>query len=208
MTTTTNRPMTLEEFLNYDDGTETRYELVAGVLVEMPAESDLNNLIAILLMFAFGQFISPRLLRHKDTEIAVTGSRATVRMPDLIVLTEAGAAALSGAKRSLITADMPPPILVVEVVSPGTTSEERDYRYKRSEYAARGITEYWIVDPQQARVTVLTLVAGFYEEAVFTGRDRLISTTFPQVELTALQVLQAGSGESGVGSGEELSIES
>ena len=29
------RRMTLKEFLTYDDGTETRYELVEGVLVEM-----------------------------------------------------------------------------------------------------------------------------------------------------------------------------
>jgi Uma2 family endonuclease len=145
MTTTTNRPMTLEEYLDYDDGTETHYELVAGVLVEMPTESNLNNLIAILLMFAFGQFVPPRLLRHKDTEIVVTGARATVRLPDLLVLTEAGAEALRGAKRGLITADMPPPALVVEVVSPGSKSQERDYRYKRSEYAARGVDEYWLV---------------------------------------------------------------
>jgi Uma2 family endonuclease len=71
-----------------------------------------------------------------------------------------------------------------------TWGEKRDYQYKRSEYAARGIAEYWIVDPQQARVTVLTLVAGL-EEAVFTGSDRLIFATFPHLELTALQVLQA-----------------
>jgi Uma2 family endonuclease len=189
---TTTSLMTLEDYLDYDDGSETRYELVAGVLVEMPTESDLNNLIAIMLMFAFGQFVSPKLLRHKDTEIVVTGSRATVRLPDLIVLTEAGAEALHGAKRSLITADMPPPALIVEVVSPGTTSQERDYRYKRSEYAARGIAEYWIVDPQLAQVTVLTLVAGFYEEAVFKGGDRLTSTLLPTLELTAAQILQAG----------------
>nr|WP_326520963.1 Uma2 family endonuclease [Leptothoe kymatousa] len=34
---------------------------------------------------------------------------------------------------------MPPPLLVVEVVRPG--QETRDYRYKRSEHAARGIEE-------------------------------------------------------------------
>lgn len=183
--------MTLEEFLDYDDGSETRYELVAGVLVEMPAESDLNNLIALFLLTQFLRWVPFQQIRHK-TEISVTGSRATVRLPDLIVLTEAGAEALHGAKRSLITADMPPPALIVEVVSPGTTSQERDYRYKRSEYAARGIAEYWIVDPQQSQVTVLTLVAGFYEEAVFKGSDRLMSTLLPTLELTAAQVLQAG----------------
>ena len=183
--------MTLEEYLKYDDWTETRYELVNGELVEMPSESDLNNLISLFLLVQFLRFVPVQRLRHKDTEIAVTGSRATVRMPNLIVLTEAGVAALSGAKRSIITADMPPPVLVVEVVSPGTTNQERDYRYKRSEYAARGIAEYWIADPQQAQITVLTLVTGLYEESVFSEDDRLISPTLPHLELTALQLLQA-----------------
>jgi Uma2 family endonuclease len=192
MTTATDRPMTLEEYLNYDDGTETRYELVAGVPVEMPTESNLNNLIALFLLTQFLRFVAFQQLCHKDTEIVVTGARATARLPDLMVLTEAGAAALKGAKRNLITADMPPPALVVEVVSPGTASSERDYRYKRSEYAARGIGEYWIVDPQQSQITVLTLVAGWYEAAVFQGEAPLVSTTLPDLELTASQVLQAG----------------
>ena len=58
--------------------------------------------------------------------------------------------------------------LVVEGVSP--KQEKRDYRYKRSEYAARGIAEYWIVDPIQQRVTVLEWVEGLYEERVFEGK--------------------------------------
>ncbi|MCP2730912.1 Uma2 family endonuclease [Limnofasciculus baicalensis] len=190
MTTTTNRIMTLEEYLNYDDGTDTRYELVNGELVEMPSESDLNNAIAIFLLFAFGQFVPPRLLR-RGTEIVVTGSRTTTRIPDLIVLTEDLATALRGSTRSIITSDMPPPALVVEIVSPGTENEQRDYRYKRSEYAARGIAEYWLVDPQRAVVIVLILVAGFYEEALFQGSDLIVSSTFPNLQLTAAQILLA-----------------
>jgi len=188
MATTHDRLMTLEDYLSYDDGTETRYELVNGELVEMPSESDLNNLIALYLLAKFLQFIPVQQMR-RGSEVVVTGSRATVRFPDLIVLSEAGALALRGAKRSIILADMPPPALVVEVVSPGQTNRDRDYRYKRSEYAARGIEEYWIVDPEQAQVTILTLIAGFYEEAIFRGDDRLGSTLFPDLDLTAAQVL-------------------
>jgi Uma2 family endonuclease len=188
MTTTRDRLMTLEDYLNYDDGTETRYELVNGVLVEMPSESDLNNLIAVYLLAAFLKFVPPKQLR-RGTEIAVTGSRATVRQPDLLVLTEEGASALQGSRRSIILPDMPPPALVVEVVSPGKGNQERDYRYKRSEYAARGITEYWIVDPERSQITILTLVAGFYEEGTFQDSDRLISPIFPDLELTTTQVL-------------------
>jgi Uma2 family endonuclease len=80
---------------------------------------------------------------------------------------------------------------VVEVVSPGKVNEDRDYRYKRSEYAARGISEYWIVDPGKMKVTVLTWLDGLYEEAVFTDRnDRIISTILPEFALTVAQVLQ------------------
>lgn len=194
MTTTAHRRMTLEEYLDYDDGTDTRYELVNGELAQVPSESDLNNAIAMILLFAIGQFVHPKLLR-RGTEIVVNGYRTTTRIPDLMVLTEELATALTGAKRSVVMPDMPPPALVVEIVSPGTASEARDYRYKRSEYAARSIAEYWIVDPQQAQITILTLVAGLYEEAVFKGNDRLISPTLPNLELTPDQVLQAGISE-------------
>lgn len=188
MTTTTKR-FTLAEYLAYDDGTDRRCELVNGELREMPSESDLNNAIAIFLLLAFAKLIPGRLLR-RGTEIAVSGSRATVRVPDLLILTEELVTALADTTRSIITPDMPPPALVVEVVSPGKDNEDRDYRYKRSEYAARGIGEYWLVDPKQAQVMVLTYVDGLYEEAIFQGEDCLVSKTFPNLELTAKQVLQ------------------
>jgi Uma2 family endonuclease len=61
------------------------------------------------------------------------------------------------ATRLTITLDMPPPQLVVEVVSPGRIGRERDYISKRAQYAARGIPEYWIVDPQEQMIAVLQL---------------------------------------------------
>jgi Uma2 family endonuclease len=187
---TTTRRFTLAEYLAYDDGTDQRYELVNGELIEMPAESDLNNAIAIFLLLTFGQLIPGRLLR-RGTEVVVSGSRATTRVPDLLVLTEELATALAGTSRSIVTSDMPPPALVVEVVSPGKENIDRDYRYKRSEYAARGIAEYWIVDTERAQVIVLMLVDGLYEEVTYQEGDRLFSPTFPTLELTAKQVLQA-----------------
>jgi Uma2 family endonuclease len=189
MSVATNQLMTLDEFLNFDDGTDARYELVNGELVEMPSESDLNNVIAIFLLAEFLKFVPARLLR-RGTEIVTSGFRSTARIPDLMVLTEESSNALAGAKRSIILSDMPPPALVVELVSPGSANEQRDYRYKRSEYAARGIAEYWLIDPHQAQVIVLTLIDGLYEEQIFKGGDRLISQTFPTLDLTAAQVLQ------------------
>lgn len=181
--------LTFEEYLNYDDGTDTHYELVAGELVAMPPESRGNSLITLFLLTEFLKFLPFKQLCHKDTEIEVTGPQAQVRLPDLMVLSDELAAIL-GDRRGTITRDMPPPLLIVEVVSPGKANEERDYRYKRSEYAARGISEYWIIDPQQAIVTVLTLVAGFYEATECTG-DMIIQSQFERLTLTASQVLRS-----------------
>ena len=63
MTVATDRRMTLQEFLTYDDGTDIRYELEDGVLVEMGAETPLNPRIAAMLMFLFGDLgIARKLL--------------------------------------------------------------------------------------------------------------------------------------------------
>lgn len=186
--TMTTQKMTLDEYLNYDDGTDKAYELVNGELVEMPPESELNRRIASFLFAFFLQQGIPAYRLTMKTEIVVSGSRATTRFPDLMVLSDELAIALEGARRSMVLPEMPPPMLVVEVVSPG--QENRDYRYKRSEYAARGIAEYWIVDPMQQRVTVLEWVEGLYEEQVYEAGSPLASPLFGELNLTVSQVLQ------------------
>jgi Uma2 family endonuclease len=183
----TTKLMSLEEYLNYDDGTDFLYELVNGELVIMHPESFQNQQISISLLIYFLQIgLTPQLLRNK-TAIAVTGGRATARIPDLTVLSEDLALELQETNRSTILANMPPPTLVVEVVSPN--QDKRDYRYKRSEYAARQIPEYWIVDPILAKVTILELVEGLYEEKVYTGEQVIESPQFDRFKLTAQQIL-------------------
>jgi Uma2 family endonuclease len=119
--------------------------------------------------------------------------RATFRIPDLMVLSETGEAALANCPRNTITLEMPPPLLVIEVVSPDEPAG--DYQHKRSEYAVRGIPEYWIVDPTQQKVTVLTLVQGFYDEIALSGDVPLVSSAFPHLTLTPNQILLTTNAE-------------
>ena len=49
--------LTFEDYLAYDDGTDTRYELVDGELVAMPPESQRNNAIAKRLWSYFSMFL-------------------------------------------------------------------------------------------------------------------------------------------------------
>lgn len=180
------RTMTLAEFFSYDDGTDAMYELEDGELILMTAESEINRRIAMFILVCFVQQGIPAYRLSMKTEIVTTGSR--VRVPDLVVFSEELATAMEGAKRSTIMPEMPAPLLVVEVVSPNQSS--RDYRYKRSEYAARGIPEYWIVDPIAQKVTVLAWVEGFYDEQVYEGDQAMIaSAVFSDLKLTAAQIL-------------------
>ena len=199
----TTKPMTLEKYLDYDDGTDhQRYELWDGVLVEMDTESDINVVIASLLAYVFSQLV-PYYRVHRGTEIVVDGRLANTRYPDLVVITKEGAKALLGKKRSIVLLEMPAPMLAIEVVSSSDTdkrwrslssgeSRDRDYINKRKEYAQRGILEYWIIDPIEEVILILSLVGQMYQEQKFVKDEKLVSPEFPQLDLSAAQVLKAG----------------
>ena len=55
--------------------------------------------------------------------------------------------------------------LAIEIVSSGEEARKRDYVDKRADYAKAGVAEYWIVDPEESLVTVLTLTGAEYQVA-------------------------------------------
>ncbi len=194
MNVATQSKMSLDEYLAYDDGTDARYELVDGVLVEMGAENPLNPKIAVFLLLQFSRLGVPDNNLVIGHQIGVSSSRATARQPDLIVHTDESDAAIMNDGR-ILRAGLAVPMLVVEVVSNSANdkkSRDRDYEQKPAEYAERGIPEYWIVDPDRAWVKVGTLVNGAYQFQNFTGKQVILSPTFPKLALTAAQVLAAG----------------
>ncbi|GAB1543790.1 Uma2 family endonuclease [Scytonema sp. NUACC21] len=188
MTQTTKIPKTFEEYLRYNDDTDKKYEFVGGELVEMPPESPLNSRISFFLALQFAKFLLEEQICHKDTEIAVSGAQVQTRLPDLMILSEELAAILGQTNRGTIGLEMPPPELIIEVVSPGKTNEDRDYRFKRSEYAARAVPEYWAIDPEKRKIIVYKLVDGFYEAEEYTG-NVLIQSRFTELHLTTEQIL-------------------
>ncbi|MBE9041787.1 Uma2 family endonuclease [Oscillatoriales cyanobacterium LEGE 11467] len=90
---------------------------------------------------------------------------------------------------------------VAEVVS---GNWQNDYARKLEDYAALGIREYWIADyaglggiryigkPKQPTLSICTLVDGEYEIQLLRGDREIVSATFPDLNLTADRVLNAG----------------
>ena len=95
-------------------------------------------------------------------------------------------------KRNTIRLSMAPPILVMEIVSPGDLQRDRNYIAKRSQYQDLGIPAYWIIDPQAESLLVLELIDTTYAEAnTFKGNDLLRSPQFGALNITVAQLLAA-----------------
>lgn len=196
MTQAKPRFRTIEDYLAYDDGTAAHYELVDGELVELPTESPQNLQIVMFLIACFLQSGIPYYRLGIKSQIVVPSNTVTAREPDLIVHSEASIAAMNGLTQALIRPEMPAPLLVIEIVSPGepgTENYDRDYIDKRREYALRGIPEYWLIDPNR-RVTIVLVLDGqqYLEVGQFRGHDCITSPLFPELQLIAAQVLNAG----------------
>ncbi len=193
MTFTKARFASFEEYLTADasDLPEGRYEYWDGELVPVMSESPENDDIANYIFFLLLQMgVYRKLVRPHSCEIEVIGKPKT-RFPDLTVLDNVHLVLM--AKSNRVTRKMPPPRLVVEVVSPGDESKpnyKRDYMDKRDQYAAIGIPEYWLVDPEREWVMVGTLVSSAYQFVTFRGNDAIVSPTFPELKLTAAIVLE------------------
>ena len=188
MTSTPVKPrfQSFAEYLTYDDGTDKLYELFNGELIEVPPESGQNVQIANRLFLIFALLLGTDRVRGHGLELEVRGEPRN-RYPDLTIIRQEHIEQLS--QRNTIRLTMPPPLLVVEVVSPGEIQCQRDYIAKRSQYQDCGIPEYWIIDPETQTILVLELKGATYTElGSFFGQEPVRSPQFSQLNLIAAQI--------------------
>lgn len=200
MTATLFKPrLSFEEYVDFCAQTDERYELVRGELKLMTPPDWQHIKIAKFLERLFDAEIEE--MGQPWEAFRETGQRTegdSSRLPDVsVVPTDAIAQYL---KQTAILEV--PAILVVEIVSPSSASE--DYSEKLREYQALQIPEYWIADyepvgaarylgfPKMPTLTVNQLIDGVYQAERFRGSDLVISPTFQELDVTAEQILNAG----------------
>ncbi|NJL68929.1 MAG: Uma2 family endonuclease [Microcoleus sp. SM1_3_4] len=196
--------LTFDEFIAwYPENSEYRYELHDGVIVEMPKgtgqHSDLGGFLVGEFHFEIRRLHLPWSI---PIEYVLKPDRAeSGYIPDVIVLDRQQLInEPRWAAESIITKGSSVR-LAVEVVS---TNWQNDYLTKLRDYEEMGIWEYWIVDylglggrryignPKQPTISVYQLIEGEYELTQFRGGDRIVSAVFPDLNLTARQVFDAG----------------
>ncbi|MDZ8080168.1 MAG: Uma2 family endonuclease [Nostoc sp. DcaGUA01] len=200
MKTYTQEKLTFDDFLEQCPE-EGLYELVAGEIVEVRATRNHDD-VADFMLFVFNDEIKRLNLNYvlKNTAVLKTITANGIeqgRKPDVSVINKD----VWRSNRSAYSALEEPIQLAIEVTS---TNWEDDYIDKLDEYQRLGITEYWIVDylaigsreylgnPKVATVFVFLLDAeGKYQRTDFRGSERIVSRTFPELALTAEQILTA-----------------
>lgn len=126
-------------------------ELVEGRLEEEEVPDYLHELLVMLLGRLLGNWISPHggLVAGSDAKFAVGSGRG--RKPDLTVYLPDSRRPPA---RGLIRV---PPDIAVEIVSPTPRDGRRDRVEKMADYAAFGVTWYWLLDPQLRSLEILEL---------------------------------------------------
>lgn len=194
--------MTFEQFLDWYPEDGRQFELIEGIPVEMNptgTHEDVAGFLVAELSFHFRvnqlPYSIPRTCTvrpHRDR----TGYK-----PDVTVLDQNKIDNEPLWKKRSTIIHSETVVLAIEVIS---TNWRDDYGLKLTDYEAMGIPEYWIVDylalgaaryigrPKQPTLSVYRLVDGEYLVEQFRGDDRIISQTFPDLQMTANEVFRNG----------------
>jgi Uma2 family endonuclease len=153
------------------------FELEDGWLIEVAASARHNwvarNLARTIEAAATGAGAAVIVCEGGEWEISTP---AGIRKPDVFVIPRdvARAAIIDESPKVIPGREV---LLVAEVVSAGSSSERNDRVRKVGEYAAVGISQYWIVDHQpRPRVQVLRLGEQAYITEPITNAGALLVT--------------------------------
>jgi Uma2 family endonuclease len=152
---------TVEQYLKLTNATNNLIEFTDGTIEVLPMPTRRHQMILALLYELLAAVVRPGGGIVLFAALRVRVAQDRFREPDLVVLLDARDPRNQDA--FWLGAD-----LVVEVVSPD--NPERDTVEKVRDYAAAGIPEYWIVNPLDETVTVLTLQGEAYATHGVFGR--------------------------------------
>jgi Uma2 family endonuclease len=157
------------------------YQILDGELLVTPAPSPLHQRSSKRLQRQLeAYFEDAGRAEVFDAPIDLILSPHDVMQPDLVVVSDPSSITARGIER--------PPLLVVEVISPGTVRHDRQLKAHR--YAVLGVPHYWILDPDQRRLECFTLATESYELAAASeGAEPLTHPAWPglTIDLASLR---------------------
>ena len=202
VTVVASKSITVEQFLaQYSE--DNRYELIDGEVFDLEPTGPHEQVAALInrkLNVQIENLSLPYFVLQRGT-LKPLGDVTAFR-PDIMVVDERALSQEPLWKRESILTMGQSVKFAAEVVS---SNWQNDYARKFEDYAILGIPEYWIVDheglggevfigrPKQPTLTLCVLAKdGRYQTTTLRGDQSISSPTFPQLRITASQILNAG----------------
>lgn len=178
--------VTYEEFCRITENSEERYEYINGVIYLMASPGMTHQLIHANIYTQLISWFKGKRCRVLSAPFDVTLENSALESknvvePDLLVSCDYLEQRDAKDRYTGI------PALVVEILSPGTRG--RDQVVKMNVYLSGGVSEYWIIDPRDRKVTLYYFVDMQLEELnLFKYPDVVKSIHFPGLEVPMVDI--------------------
>ncbi|MEJ7595110.1 MAG: Uma2 family endonuclease [Planctomycetaceae bacterium] len=160
-------------------------ELADGYLEILPMPTWLHQLMVKFLVRAVEEAIGNKGA-VLDAPLPIRLFTDTIREPDVMYFAPGSEPADPRSYPTKVD-------LAMEVVSEGTEARRRDYEDKRRDYARAGVSEYWIVDPDDRKIVVLVLQNGTYQtHGEFAIGDKAAGVLIPDLKIDVAEIMKLG----------------
>ncbi|MBW4635578.1 MAG: Uma2 family endonuclease [Iphinoe sp. HA4291-MV1] len=202
MTQSLQKLFTFDEFVEFlqTQNENICYELYDGDIIQMPLPTgEHEEIVGFLIKILLGECLRLNLNYFVPNKTLIRPkTKQSGYFPDVLLLNRSNLINEPLWKKESIVTQRESIPLVIEVVS---TNWRDDYLKKLADYDEMGICEYWIVDygafanksligeDKQPTITIYSFNdEGEYRGKQFRGNDRIQSSTFPELNLTAQQI--------------------
>jgi Uma2 family endonuclease len=178
------RLFTYSDYKEWELNEGERYELIYGEAFAMAGANTKHQIISREL---FGQFYNylrgkPCQVFHPPYDVRLfyeeDESDDTVVQPDIVIICDKNKIGPEGCRGA--------PDLVIEILSPSNTAIEMGRKFEL--YRQAGVREYWVVDPENNRITAYCFKDGEILTGIYGSAGTAGVSVFPDLKIALDQV--------------------
>jgi len=167
--------MTLDEFLHWEDGTDTRYELIDGVPSAMAPPARAHGILCATL----GAMINSRLRSKRPCRVQAEAGVSRPGRDDTCYIADLAVSCRPHERGEQLVQD---PILIVEILSPRT--ERHDRRAKVPAYREIDtVQEILLIDSEAAYAEIFRRKGAFWFSEIVQGREAELHLSSIELQL-------------------------
>jgi Uma2 family endonuclease len=176
-------PLTVEEFLEIENGGGARHEYIAGEMFEMRQPMPRHGLIVANLLGKFREHLATRPSRIVTTDLGV---RLRVEKVDVFYRPDIMVACGPFTPAALDLPYLTDPSVIVEVFSPIT--EDIDRREKALNYRRIASLEEYVLIAQRSPLAIISRRSCDWTPVVLTGIDAVVESCSVELSMSLKEI--------------------